>query len=189
MLPTLSSCPLFGSQALLGWKPRMGWPPRRDDIYLHKRNGLQEPLPGLQLGNTVALVSWWGGGMGTATAPWLERDGNQVQGLLRWEGREGEWAPDPVGFLVFFALLSLPFKALCNQASAELSGFHHFPTLPPFPCSARCSHPFSRPLATLSLLPRLASHSLGDTIYKSARRHSIHPAPAADLPPPGAVAS
>lgn len=44
---------------------------------------------------------------------------------------EGERLLAPVGFLVFFALLSLPFKALCNQASAELSGFHHFPTLPP----------------------------------------------------------
>ena len=95
---------------------------------------------------------------------------------------------------MFFVLLSLAFKALCNQASAELSGSHHFPTLPPFPCSPHCSHfpnphPFSRPLATLSLLPRLTSHSLGDTIYKSARCHSIHPAPAADLPLPGAVVS
>ena len=48
------------------WAGSPGWdgPRGGDDIYLRKRDGLQEPLPGLQLGNTVALVSWWGGGWG-----------------------------------------------------------------------------------------------------------------------------
>ena len=45
-----------------GLEAQDGMAPRRGDIYLHKRDGLQEPLPGLQLGNTVSLVSWWGGG-------------------------------------------------------------------------------------------------------------------------------
>lgn len=103
-----------------------------------------------------------------------ESGGNKVQGLLGCEGREGERAPGPVGFLVFFGLLSLAFKVLLYQASAELSGLTSA-TIPPcshlFPCSPSCSrfprqHPLSRPLAMLSLLPRLASHSLRGTTYK-----------------------
>lgn len=52
-----------------GLEAQDGMAPRRGDIHLHKRDGLQEPLPGLQLGNTVSLVSWWGGGWGQQQPP------------------------------------------------------------------------------------------------------------------------
>ena len=62
---------------------------------------------------------------------------------------------------MFFALLSLAFKALLQSGFCWALWPHHFPTQPPFPCSRfPRPHPFSRPLAMLSLLPRLASRSL-----------------------------
>lgn len=161
---------------------------------LAQKDGLQELLPGSKLGNTVALVSWEGGGGRAAVSrPLATKGGNKARvswgggGGLGWRGGGGRKSTGP-GFLIFFGLLGLAFKALLSHLCC-----------PPFPHAATSSlTPQAVPISPGSIpSPDLwpfcpscrdwppAPSEASPT--RSVCHRFIHPALRADPPLPGAA--